>query len=529
MLKSRDAAKILENIVGEDNFSEDPAVINSYTFQPFSEVIGFYGNKDVTNDEVKLGAVILPGSVDEMQAIVKVCNRYKINFKAFSTGLGAFGLPVKEGSLQIDMRRMNRIIKLDDKNMYAIVEPYVSHLELQAELLKKGLTCHVIGAGSQTSVLASATSLVGSGHSAITTSYQGRNVLGEEWVTPVGEIVRWGLVEEGKVGYPGPGLRGIYRGRTGAAGSLGVFTKVAVKLYPWPGPAELEVTGKNPTLGYKIPDNFRVYMFSFPDSQSLANATYILTEAEITYHLWYYPIFMHAQRWLGGGKSNNDHYEVWEKLKATGMVDKSLDQLTVIIAGYSKKELNFKEKIVKEVIGETGGDEFLPNFMTQEDWERFFCAAIVVHKPCTEFRSGAGETGGGWSQCFNLDALVKGRGEVRDIFKKYIEKKIINDYGRDTFWAGSEDQRAFGHAEFISHSDWRNSELTKPFFKIFDETEEVAVKKNVLGTGLRLMGPKERIASQHLGNYYEYKRKIKKALDPNDVADSNLYVTDEGK
>jgi glycolate oxidase len=526
MLKTREAAKILENIVGEENFSEDSAVISSYTFQPFSEVLGFYGNKDETNDKVNLGAVILPGSVDEVQTIIKTCNRYKINFKAFSTGLGAFGLPVKEGSLQIDLRRMNRIIKLDDKNMYAIVEPYVSHLELQAELLKKGLTCHLIGAGSQTSVLASATSLVGSGHSAVTTSYQGRNVLGEEWVTPIGEVVRWGLVEEGKVGYPGPGLRGIYRGRSGAVGSLGIFTKVAVKLYPWPGPAELETTGRNPTLGYKIPDNFRVYMFAFPSPQSLADATYKLVESQIAYHLWYHPLFMHTQRWLGGAKSNNDHYEAWKKVETAGMVDKNLDELTVIIAAYSKKELNFKEKILRDIISETCGEEFLHDFMTKEDMERFFCAQIVVHKPCTEFRSGGGETGGGWSQFFNLDAFMKGRKGVREIFRKYIDQSIISDYGSDTFWAGPEDQKAMGHAEFVSHSDWRNRELVNAHFRLLEETEELAIKENIIGTGLRLMGPKEIIASQSLGNYYEYKRKIKKALDPNNVSDSTLYVVD---
>ena len=39
-----------------------------------------------------------------------------------------------------DLRRMNHIIEINEKNMYAVVEPYVITAELQAELMKRGLT-----------------------------------------------------------------------------------------------------------------------------------------------------------------------------------------------------------------------------------------------------------------------------------------------------------------------------------------------------------------------------------------------------
>jgi glycolate oxidase len=189
MLESREASRILENIVGEANFSEDPSVLSSYSVQYSSEVLGFHCKEEML-DKLSIGAVIMPGSTEEVQMIIKVCNRYNIGYKAFATGLGAWGTPSVEGALQLDMRRMDRIVKMDEKNMYAVVEPYVSHLELQAELLKRGVTHHVIGCGSQASILASATSMQGTGHSAVTTAYQGRNVLGEEWVTPTAQIVR---------------------------------------------------------------------------------------------------------------------------------------------------------------------------------------------------------------------------------------------------------------------------------------------------------------------------------------------------
>jgi len=43
---------------------------------------------------------------------------------------------------------MNHIIEINEKNMYAVVEPYVISAELQAETFKRGLHFCVKGAGT---------------------------------------------------------------------------------------------------------------------------------------------------------------------------------------------------------------------------------------------------------------------------------------------------------------------------------------------------------------------------------------------
>ena len=54
---------------------------------------------------------------------------------------------------------MDRILEIDEKNMFAVIEPYVIAATLQAEAMKVGLNCHMIGAGASCSPLAQLTSV----------------------------------------------------------------------------------------------------------------------------------------------------------------------------------------------------------------------------------------------------------------------------------------------------------------------------------------------------------------------------------
>ena len=94
--------------------------------------------------------------------------------------------------IKIDLRRMNRILEINEKSMYAVVEPYVIGAQLQAELMKRGLNCNQCGAGTNCSALPIAAHQ-GIGHLSQSASYGERNQLALEWVTPDGEIVRLGF------------------------------------------------------------------------------------------------------------------------------------------------------------------------------------------------------------------------------------------------------------------------------------------------------------------------------------------------
>ena len=74
---------------------------------------------------------------------------------------------------------------------------------------------------------------------------------------------------------PGPSLRGILRGQSGANGGHGVITKAAVKLYPWYGPGEWEMKGPLPSLKKpdKVLDGFKLFEITFPSEERLYDAT----------------------------------------------------------------------------------------------------------------------------------------------------------------------------------------------------------------------------------------------------------------
>ena len=176
------------------------------------------------------GAIVLPGTTEEVQALVKACNKYKVRYKAISNGWGFYSaLGLDDDAIHVDMRRFNRIIELNEKSMYAVVEPYVTCAMLQAEAMKIGLNVHMIGAGCNTCAMP-ITAHQGTGSGGVSTSCGDRNTLAVEWVTPDGELLKFGSAGAGAGWFcgdgPGPSLRGLIHGPQGVMGGLGIFTKM---------------------------------------------------------------------------------------------------------------------------------------------------------------------------------------------------------------------------------------------------------------------------------------------------------------
>src|SRR5450759_764619 len=117
-----DALRHFEQAVGKEWVfsSEDDANLYRDSYTPFWHEA----------DEPMASAAVAPDNVEQVQKIVRIANTYKIPLWTISTGknLGYGGTaPRMSGTVVLDLKRMDRILEVNDKNHYALVEPGVSY------------------------------------------------------------------------------------------------------------------------------------------------------------------------------------------------------------------------------------------------------------------------------------------------------------------------------------------------------------------------------------------------------------------
>lgn len=539
MALSREAYRALEDIVGPENISKEPAILDSYAFQWLAETVRPGQSKFMPRPE----AAVLPGNTEEVQAIVKTCNRYKIKVKPYSTGWYFYCAPQTEGVIQLDMRRMDRILEIDERNMFAVVEPYVIAATLQAEVMKLGLNCCVTGAGASCSPLASATSYHGAGPSSIFGGENNQNLLSLEWVMPNGDILRTGSLGSGLGWFcgegPGPSLRGIVRGTLGAKGGLGVFTKCALKLFPWPGPAELPVEGTVPAYNSPLPDNFRAYSLAFPSWENYFEAYYKIYDNEIGY-------IAHRQFSMLGTelgtafwmlyndptKTLDDIEEFTQKPEIKKLTEEMKIAFQIVLAGLTPRHLEYQEKVLDEILADTGGWKVAA--MSQPAMERFTLLYLIRlgHKNLNFVYNG------GWLGTFMQAGppdYVKGyRHIAQEVTEPYQKKGLLVDCGADAMMGPVGSMGGGGNCalEQFGYYDVADEESTDAVVSWTKDCVKGAIDKgfvpgkgsHYLAMGMTREQRQSSYASAPWPGMYRWQRKIKGIIDPNDIGDE-LYPT----
>ncbi|MCL2111845.1 MAG: FAD-binding oxidoreductase [Clostridiales bacterium] len=376
MALSRDFFRALEDIVGKRNVSEDPAVTENYRCIT-AQSSAHYG--PVNTRTPKPLAVVLPGSTEEVQQVVRLCNKYKVEFKAATTFWAAMGFIGSDNAIQIDLIRMQGI-EIDEKNMIAVVDPFAIGGTVQVEAMKRGLNCNVAGVGCSSSTLAGTAGWVGFGPSSIFMGIASENLLGAEWVLPDGEILRTGtLGAEGEwfCGEgPGPSTRGMLRGWMGTAGTMGVCTRIAIRLHPWPGPKWIPVRGTAPLYMADGLDNVRAYTVCLPDWEAYAKLFQLFYEADICY-------LAHRQFNMFGRDIKTAMVEIFThpelqfrdipRLVEDPYLKEQNAQMKVdvqiVMAGFSDRDLDYKEKAFDAILAKVGAHK--SEYYLQQDIEDF--------------------------------------------------------------------------------------------------------------------------------------------------------------
>lgn len=559
---SRRVAADLATIVGAKWVASDPAVLDTYSWQYLSEAAT--GTRWMFRPLV----VVMPATTEEVAEIVKYANREGVQFKAISTGFGAWGAAVQPDSMiQIDLKRMNRIEKIDSKNMYAVVEPYVTGNQLQTEAFKSGLNTHIAGVGAQASVLASATSMMGQGWDGVSMGFSCRNLLGAEWVTPEGEIVRVGSFDSSGEWFsgdgPGPSIRGIFRGFAGALGGLGVFTKAAVKLYPWRGPAKLNTTGSTPYYLTEIPKYHLAAVCLVDGWKEMAELGYRLGDAEVADY-----VARNAPSLMGAvlTADNNEFAEIYD----VPLLHELYYSLVVVITAESKDEYDYKVATLKTILKELGGG-MIANLPTHEAFywyarlvrtmnRRVKARDLAASVPGTlnfirmlgkrhgyrnlidtmpailyeaVVRSGMNMRGvfrvGGtfWTAMGALvswDTAIRGARVGAQIKQKYIDRGMFFDDGADNAWGGLYEGGAYSHLEELACYDPTEETAGDAVVEYIFETNLASVE-HTLGLPLNAVGPQaSSFFGPFCGGYQTWQTQIKNTYDPNNASEASSYV-----
>jgi glycolate oxidase len=173
---------------------------------------------DGRTDGVIPALIVLPVSAEIVSGILKLANKYLFPVvpRGQGTGLTGGSVPLSEDVVLV-FSRMNRILEIDTNNLIAVVEPGVINFELQQEAAYKYSSI-----GGNVAECAGGPNSLKYG---VTRDY----VLGLEVVKPTGEIINTGVrTMKGVVGYD------IARLFVGSEGTLGVITKITLKLIPLP-------------------------------------------------------------------------------------------------------------------------------------------------------------------------------------------------------------------------------------------------------------------------------------------------------
>ncbi len=207
-----------KNIVGEQFVFTDEANIEKFS-------------RDET-DGVKFPpeVVLKPISTQEISRILKYCNEnlIPVSPRAAGTGLSANSLCV-HGGVMLSIERMNKILKIDERNLQVTTEPAVITETLQNTVQEKGLFYPVDPSSRGTSFVGGNVACNSGGPRAVKYGVVKDFVLNLEVVLPNGEIIWTGAnTLKNSTGY------NLTQLIVGSEGTLAVITKIVLKLLPFP-------------------------------------------------------------------------------------------------------------------------------------------------------------------------------------------------------------------------------------------------------------------------------------------------------
>ena len=177
--------------------------------------------------------VVQPESTEDVAFAVRVAARYNVPIvpRAGASAMTGGSVP-RAGGITLDLRGMNRILEIDLDNLQVVCEPGIIHDTLNAQLLPLGFSLPVDPGSTKMATIGGMVANNSCGMRAVRYGSTYHYVLGLEVVLASGAVI-WTGSQGSKALQSASGLNltGIF---CGSEGTLGVITKIRLKVLPKP-------------------------------------------------------------------------------------------------------------------------------------------------------------------------------------------------------------------------------------------------------------------------------------------------------
>lgn len=486
-LRGTDPATIEERLaaaVGPENVSREDPILISYCRDQSWATTGMHFPD----------FVVRPATGEEVREIVLLANRYGVPIIPFAQGANIAGLCVPTtGGILLDLRRMNRILDINERAMTATIESGVTFIQLYRACEEYGLTPARIAGPSTASPLANYINpgiydqCARYGISHIETI---KVVLGSGEVLHTGSRALPGTGPHWRQGW-GPDLTGLFEW---AVGSFGVVTEATCRLYNH--------------------DELEMVLIRYPDMDSLVEPTRRIQRAEVGEQFWLL--------------NRPAIATTFTRTEEASRILEELDLRHCIGVGLmgSEKKRSYQREIIEEIVDEHGGDIInVPDALQTAADQEFDMSRrsirLYYRKRLPREEWPQGITGGNYAACVFYASLEKGpeyMSALEEIRRKY------GIYPVQPYLATPAERRGMYYECEVNFDATDPDERAVVIAFFMEAYSKIYLDIGIWG-GVRPAMPINLLVLPHLWEtgYLPLLRKIKKILDPNNIMNPHTY------